>query len=344
MKSLRRLRQEEDGTAVTEFVMFLPIWIMTFVAILSLARVGMMATNVQLLAHQEVWSKAIPLTAVNALSLDSPGDGNAHASLRLGHLAAAGGYLDAAGTGHVQQLNDTLEAASSGVSAVEGHYAESYDRSLLPTTLAFHADNINATMSPEDVLGMDDTDRYPHRLLNDTLTDISFGNGVIPAVIGAINAAGIFHHLGAGIQYGTVFAEETDSKPLFGQWSTVSTGFQIDVLVPPRPLTDNDARYTPPALAFATFKGDERYEKYLEWGKNTWGGDGGDEFKYDGPTDEEGLRNQHEDDAEDAGEACEDERQAAQDAAQAQWEANGNEGNAPPVSFDMGECARRNGG
>lgn len=331
---LLRLHRREDGTALTEFVFFLPIWVMMLVAVVSLARIGMFSTKVQLQAQRDLWNEVIPLTDSGEY-MDS-----VHANPNTGYGHAATNYYRLAGLdGNPQGVNDTAEGVSSTASLVERHYMESYDRSILPPTQLF-IDGVEVTSSPEDVLQMDDTERYPHRLLNDTITDTSFDGGVLGAVIGAATLGGVVHYMAAGIQYGSVFADKEDSTPLFGQWGTLETGFHIDTLAPPRPLKDTEADIVPATWAWAIFKTDEKYEKYLQWGAENWGGNfgSGEEYQYDGATDQESLENQYEDQAEEASEDCQEQRDEAQEQAQEEWEAAGNEGSAPPINFDASGC------
>lgn len=323
----------EDGSALTEFTIFLPIWIMMLVAVTSLARVGIFSTKVQLQAQKELWSKAVPLTDTNAY-FDS-----VHANPNTGYGHAVAEYARVAGLdGNPQAVNDGAEVLSSTASLVERHYLESYDRSILPPTQPF-IDGVDVSSSPEDILEMNDTDRYPHKLLNDTVTDTSFDGGLLSFVASAAQTGGFVHYMAAGIQYGSVFADKEDSTELFGQWGTLDTQFHIDTLVPPRPLTGTEADVVPATWAWIIFKGDEKYEKYLQWGNENWGGTSGDgsEFEYDGATNEDDLRDENQE-AEDVAEDCEEARDDAQQAAQDQWEADGNEGSAPPVDFDASSC------
>lgn len=329
---LCRFHVDEDGTAITEFTIFLPIWIMMIIAVTSLMRVGVFSTKVQLQAQKDMWSKVIPITA-SGINLD-----HAYWNPNAGYGAASVDYFRVAGIeGNPQALNDGIEGAADLVNVVEGHYTESYTRSLLPPTEPF-IDNVDVTSSPEEVLQMDDTERYPHKLLNDTLTDnFDFGGSALSTIISLAALAGFIHHTAAGIQYGSVFGDAEGTVPLFGQWGTLETQFHCDVLVAPRPLTGADADVTPATWAFAIFKGDEEYEEYLQWGNQNWDANGdASEFQ---PPDVDQQQEDAQNGAEDGAEECEEQQQEAQDAAQEQWEDDGNEGDAPPVDFDFAACA-----
>lgn len=272
----------ERGSAMTEFTFFLPIWIMMMVAILSLGRVGMVATEVQLKAQSELWSKAIPLTAPLVDDSGEPDSddeeygGWVHVAPVSGYGHAAVNYGELASKRHnPQRLNDGLEAGFSGKAGLPGrshHFVESADKYLGPHQAAELPEGFEVTSDPNDLLGKD-TKRFAHKTLNDAITTSKPTNvmGVIEKVA---KLTGAMHHTGAGAQYGSVFAEQEVKTDLFGQWGSVHAEAALDTLVPPKPLTGHATKVSA-VWSMMAMKTDDKYKDFMQWGKENWGGNSG---------------------------------------------------------------------
>ena len=115
-----RLYRPEDGSALTEFTMFLPVWVVMLIAVTSLARIGVFSTQVQLQAQRELWTAAVNVDNIHV----SPVTGYGHSIGEYGRLAGA--------DNNPQYVNDGLEVVSSTAAELRRHYVESYDRSVLP--------------------------------------------------------------------------------------------------------------------------------------------------------------------------------------------------------------------
>lgn len=259
-----RLHRAEDGAALTEFTLFLPIWIVVFVGIVNLGAHGLHSTKVQLQAQRDLWQQAITVTG------GFEGD---HMSPLIAAPATSGGYFNVAGiSGNDQPGNDTAEGTVTLVAmGAFGHYGESTEKSSIPM-YPFVPSSVRGKFQPTEIMGMDDTNRYPHKLLNDTVGDRDIGNSTIGDIIATVIAAsGLPHSLGAGIRYGSVFANKTETGTLFGGAASYSAGAHYDVLVAPRALAGVEAEM-PFFIAYALFKTDDKYDEYQMFGKENWGG------------------------------------------------------------------------
>lgn len=266
LRWLRYGHRHESGTAMTEFVFFLPIWITVFIGILNLGKVGIASTQVQVQAQKDLWAKAIPV---------SDGFQAEHMSPRVAAPVTAAGYFaDAGETGNPQAGIDSLWGTlNPAFMEVRGHYGEScvVTKPLQP----FMQDGIEPTCSAKEVLGQDDTNRYPHRLLNDTLDEVSFSGGWTEILATAVGMSGLIQSMAAGIRYGSVFGEKSETVEMFAGVASFTTSSHWDVMVAPRPLTGIEGDTVTFGVAFLAAKLDSNYEHYQQFGKTNWGGGDG---------------------------------------------------------------------
>ena len=282
---LLRLNHDERGSSLTEFTFFLPIWIVVFVGIMNLGDVGIFSTKIQLQAQKELWDKVIQVTE---------GFEGEHMSPRIAAFPTAAGYFDIAGhPDNPQQVLDNIEGGASFIGMqFFGHYGESFDKSLILQPIM--PNGINPTFSANEVLGQDDSGRFPHRLLNDTLLEQDFGGGFADIIGAVIGASGFVPALGAGVRYGSVFSFKSGTKTFYGGAGSYGTEAGWDAIVGPRALTGTEADLVPVTMAFVMFKLDDKYLHYQQFGKENWGGGFG-AADVDAPSSEEDFENQNQD-------------------------------------------------
>lgn len=264
---IRRLRGDESGTAMTEFVFFLPVWIVLFIGILNLGKIGIASTVVQVQTHRDLWEQAIQVPEGFLAG--------SHMSPRTAAPVTAAGYFGVAGgAGNPQPALDTAEGTATGAGMlVRGHYGESCVRTIPLEPLM--QNGIEPTCSAEEVLGQSDTNRYPHTLLNDTLDERSFSGGWTGILASAVGASGLIPAIAAGIRYGSVFSESSDTVELFGGAASFNTSSHMDVIVAPRPISGIEADTVTFGIAFLAAKLDDNYMHYQQFGKTNWGGGDG---------------------------------------------------------------------
>lgn len=277
LRALRRLRvahDDERGTALTEFTLFLPIWIVVFIGILNLGKIGIDSTVVQAQAQKELWDQAIAVTdgfeGEHMLPAGAAGAGAA----KYGEL-----FLD--GDNPQQEIDGAEGLTMTASLGVYGHYGESYQRTVLLES--FMQDGIEPKEKPSEVLGYDPP-RYAHTLLNDTLGERSFSGDWTDILAEAVAASGLIPSLAAGIRYGSVFAEKSKTTSLLGGAADVTSASHWDVLVAPSPITGDGGTEITFGVAFLAAKLDENYKNYQQFGKTNWGGQDGTE---DTPTADE---------------------------------------------------------
>lgn len=260
MKNLfARLRVEEDGSSLTEFVMFLPIFIVVFAGIVNLGKLGYSTTQTQVMAQRDLWAKVIPVTH----SISDAGDhvtsagGGGIAAAHLGGLAGD--------SNNPQQLADGYEAIVMLGLAAGGHWGESYLRTAIAEPFA---DNLERTEDPDDILN---ERKFPTSILNDGVANVMPSGGVIGIVLEYISGSGVVAALAAGIRYGEVFGEKSESYTL-GRAGNFTSSAHYDVLVAPSPLK-GFATKTSWAVARAYAEGQDEYRVMMNFGESEWEGD-----------------------------------------------------------------------
>ena len=283
----RLLHRDERGSAMTEFIMFLPIWIVVFIGIENLGIMGMVGTQVQLKAQKELWQKAV----------QGP-EGNDYLLPIQGGLDAADEYSRVAGLpNNDQAANDNMEAVLVGAGwGLLGHYGESSEKSTIPGIVFMLVSNrsdiddikmFNDAVPAfllSDIIGDLDGARYPEAVLNDSIanTDLQ-STGEIGSIIQAIiGASGLVHSQGAAIRYGVVFADVDETVDgLMGGWGSVSSGAHYDVLIGPTSKSRNnlvDSEFDTWGWNYGLFKADEQYDELLVFGEENLEGDGAGNF------------------------------------------------------------------
>lgn len=271
MRFVRQLQRcfhrNERGVAMTEFVIFLPAWIVIFVGVFALGRLGLDTTKVQMTAQKQMWDAVIPIT-------NSDLEPDIHMTPRSGLFEWGPHHVDLAGdSDNDQQAQDAVEAAIMMLGQGGfGHWGESYGRVKpfeLVGSVADFAQVENLTFQGRsDILN----DRiYPSMLLDDSVpTDAPSGglDGILSAVLGL---SGIMPALGAGVRYGTVFGEVEDQPIHIAGGQTVAASAHYDILVAPAARKGAQTELTD-LIAYGLTQTQETYRDLFYFGENNYGG------------------------------------------------------------------------
>lgn len=286
--------REQRGSAMTEFVMTLPVWIVVLYVIWDMGMVHMHVTNTQIVAQTDLWSKAIPLTRpFDPTSGQSPdGESAQYMVPALGALKAGAAQSKARnahnGHGNFSTIEGPVHALAIGGATVslqnpsssglgDSHYVESTYRI---GSVALGMSGVPETkLKAKDVVDISEEKRYPVMMLNDGLdTNFDFSGDsassqVASILMSALDSSGALHSIVAGARYGAVAGESTgDYKGLFG-WN-VKPGYAYDTLVSPAPYTTDAANYIPMMVARlgAEAADGEKYAVALRFCKGDWSG------------------------------------------------------------------------
>lgn len=251
----------ESGSAMSEFVMFLPVFVMCFAGVVNLGKFGYETTRTKVLAQKQLWSKVIPITY-------SLADGTAHmSSVAAGGIAAAhlGGL--AADGDNPQQAGDLYEAGVMTLGlAADGHWGESYTR-VVPFSATSLANDVEPKYDPSDVIG---DQPYPNSLLNDG-PNRPKPDGVVGIITAVLSGSGAVPAMAAGIRYGEVFGEQNRSFRV-GRLGNFGSEAHYDVLVAPSPLKGVATKMTF-GFAWALAQAEENYRVMMNFGESEWEGD-----------------------------------------------------------------------
>jgi len=252
--------REERGTAITEFVMFLPVFVVTFAGIVNLGKFGYETTETQILAQKKLWANVMPITHGMA-------DGGEHMTARTGGVKAGLHVGDLATDGdNPQQVADGMEGVIMGVGlGLGGHWGESYAR-VKPFKLVGFATDVDPTIDPSAIVG---DPSFPNSLLNDSV-DQPKPDGLVDIIKTLLVGTGGVPAIAAGIRYGEVYGEENRNFNV-GNLGSYNAEAHYDVLVAPSPLKGGDTFMTF-GFAWAFAQTDKNYRVMMNFGESEWEG------------------------------------------------------------------------
>ena len=250
----------ESGSAMTEFVMFLPVFVVTFAGLVNLGKFGYETTQTQILAQNQLWANVMSITHGIA-------DGGEHMSSVAGGGAAAAHLAGLAGDGdNPQPLADLYEAGvMTGGLVVSGHWGESYTR-VKPFSLTSLASDVDPKFTASDVIG---DQPFPQSILNDG-PNRPTPSGVVDIITALLSGSGALPAMAAGIRYGEVFGEQnrTFSVGVIGNYTAEA---HYDILVAPSPLK-GEATMMTFGFAWAMAQTQENYRVMMNFGESEWDG------------------------------------------------------------------------
>ena len=267
--------RDERGVAMTEFVMFLPAWVVTFVGVFALGKLGVETTKVKMLAQRNMWDGVIAISDAE-VEINENMSPRVAGPVAAAHLAGLVGNAD-----NPQQAQDGVEAVITGGGlGLFGHWGESYARvkpfELIPISDFAEVDDLTFEGKP-DILNDRD---YPAMLLDDSVPTSAPSGGLADILSAVLGAAGFMPALGAGVRYGTVFGEiEGHSIPIAGG-QTMTASAHYDILVSPVGYKGAATEITD-MLAYALMQTDDKYRDLFYFGENNYGGTSTSGGRYD---------------------------------------------------------------
>jgi len=254
---MRRFQRDERGSAMTEFVMFMPIWVTLFAGIFALGKAGIYTTRTPIKAQKQLWTNVInagdtPHMVPNAAALAAPGT-LAASRTRQSNNAVANGF----------------EAVTwSGALGLGGTIGESYQRTVI---LGAISNDIDPEMSFENIVPSERI--YPTNALDDgTFPLPSMSMDSIGSVIASfVNASGAILAVGAGARYGVVGGEVTGEQIRLARGFTITSNARYDILVAPKAMdSTGEAENVPYTMARLMAESDEKYAVMMNFSESEW--------------------------------------------------------------------------
>jgi hypothetical protein len=217
-----RLRTDERGTSMTEFVICLPVFILIFIGIVNLNKLQQESLAVKMRATNKMWSQAIPVQKSN----------QAARMLPVAQGIAAGAHI---GSHFRYPIADGIGIASAGGLTGFGHFGESWGMTLPVDAMANIG--VELAMQGNKVYGTSSDVYYTRDIVDDGIIKSSpSGSGPLGALNSLVSAAGVRAAVGAGIRYGLATGEDKATVTFAGQNFELSAGY--DVLVAPKPTAE----------------------------------------------------------------------------------------------------------
>lgn len=270
---LSRFHADERGTATTEFVAMLPIFVIIYTGITDLYRVHKMHTGVQIAAQSKLWTEVFKV------------DSNAgpHMTVVSGGpttVQSSSGERRALNANQVSTINHGIVG---GAIALGGHMREGQATVGAFNILPSVRDKVLKTNINRDVLK---DAKFPMSIMldspGDTIASLKGGGGsgysaVVQKLAQVVTASGGTHAIVAGQRYGSVHAKATGSTTGFrvAGGGTMSFSTRYDAMVPPKALDTTDewqSRVLPFIMGRFGAEGEKNYAVALRFGKAEWGG------------------------------------------------------------------------
>lgn len=202
---LRRLHRCRSGTAMTEFAITLPVYVMFMVGIISMYEIHQGAMVSEQRAAAEMWDEALDVQYRNYI----PG----YEAHPVAAGARAADYYDSADDMDTLAAGLDIGTNLAVILDIGGMYADSGTKAMLANFIDPNAMDLECPDSPKLVLNqIVDGESHTHRLMNDTM-DFSSLNSDLGSVMGAASAlldgSGSRPMLAAGIRYGIVGGIDT---------------------------------------------------------------------------------------------------------------------------------------
>lgn len=244
---IQKLLRSERGSAMTEFIIGLPVFVLLFVGIASFVRIGQAGVLVKAEAHAKMWQKAIPVTT------------NLNPGWAMSPITAAGEAAVFHNNTDGSALDYALDSGS-GLAAVTGLsggiMAESYSR-VKPVDIVENigAANEKVTYKLDESYLIPDKQSIAYDLMNDGVNfSASGGGGVLGALNGLLSFAGARPALAAGVRYGISGDFATRQVTLFNKTTTTFEA-RSHVTNAPRPTS----RYITVAVVRLAMEKEDRY-------------------------------------------------------------------------------------
>lgn len=289
-KMFKRLHDDQDGTALTEFTICLPIWVVIMIGVANLQTLGLQSTKVQIIAQKNLW-----VAATDAIINDD-----------IKRMTRAGGaeyaIMDMTSASYSSTTGLDAAARVHGGAMALGHWTES--GVLVTATKPLHSPSMDIALIPgTSSIGIDHTSKMnkremPKLLLDDLNLDVvsGIGGGGGSGIVGdlaalVLTAAGATIPIATAVRYGVVSGSSTGQAQT--SFANVGVGAQYDVLVAPKPfsglgqiegtkllgLSLRQSALQPLLVARLLAEGVENYEVHQRWGESEWETEGSGDFE-----------------------------------------------------------------
>jgi hypothetical protein len=202
-RSLGKLHSDEDGVAMTEFVICLPVFIIIFIGMVDLYKLSNAGVAIQIQATARMWTNAIEVQKSGPLSL----------SPHMNATVAGGQALSKVGEREMSAVKRALYSAEYAGMLTTGHFGESYANTILVESVF----RVNMGLPT------------PGGKVKATVGQVVDAQGIVTKKMVNDGIGGLWPGVGAGIRYGLVNgkAEQTVATRLGS--STLKAGFDVNV-------------------------------------------------------------------------------------------------------------------
>lgn len=229
---LRKLQGEEEGTALTEFVICLPVFIFIFVGMTDLFNLHNKTTTMQITTIGKMWGKALPIqkNMMNAQYMNA----------QVGAAMTTSTLGDRGDMSTLQSVNEYLVPAGQ---LAGGHFGESFARTK---PIAFMGINSRVPSPPGTVkaFGKDVVKEKTAELL---VSDHLGGQAML--TLGP----------GAGIRYGMVGANQSGTVAVNIVKTNINLSVGYDTIVAPFPHRSGITHHAATMLAVQTAIRQQKY-------------------------------------------------------------------------------------
>lgn len=272
----RRLNKDQRGTALTEFIITVPIFIMVFAGITSIGSVNERSTRTWARAYKATFDSAVGVQrSIGGPHMSAPIGG----ALALSHIATAPQEM-----GGIQRAMFTLsDGYAFGSLLFRGTLGEQHGR-VRPTDFAFELNARQGSGNDDRILGVEFGDSnlltndiddivgnstYAKDIYDDSVSTSGFSGGggsALSTLNAVISASGLRPTLATGTRYGTVMGSASDSMTV-GPFTYNPSSF-VNTLVAPTPITsiyggDYTAELAVTAITRLTMEGTDAYSDLL---------------------------------------------------------------------------------
>lgn len=252
---LGKMHRAETGTAMTEFIIVLPIFLLIFNGVMILGQFTREGTTRPIRAYKDTFEKVLPFQKDFPMATwsISPASGAVEAGVHMTDSHSPVHNVSPMVKG-AAIVTEGLTYTGMGIKGTMGEsYARANALTLVPSmklmgckkngpdwtsgctelnkTMGGTGDfnNGNLTANIDKIIG---DSEYANALLNDAIQPAAFKPGtVLSTLMSGITVLGIRPALAAGIRYGTVYGRADDSYTFAGQ--TMEMDAYFSVLVPP---------------------------------------------------------------------------------------------------------------
>lgn len=223
----QRLHRDERGTALTEFIIVLPIFVLIFAGVGHLTRLNKTAIRLGATSYSKMWVEA------KKVQTDDPSDHRTPASaagLIQAHSAQYRGLQEE--TGMQQIVKHETGSHANGLTQ-SGHMGESFER-VRSARQNIEIAHIDADVTSQ-LNGVTGESAYAQKLFDDSGSASTY----YPGGSSSVSSHGLRPVLAAGIRYGTVVGSDHDTVDVGGK--QIELAHYFTTLVAPKPSSEATA-------------------------------------------------------------------------------------------------------